>query len=281
MSSSTAGPVGAYGYRLDAGLFGRRYLHEPAADWPPLRIELRPQADGAQPSAPAGWRDALAGPGWSIRVARGGGAVSWTGPWPPRDPDSLVHPLLSVAVCAATLERGGDCFHAGAVLTPDGLVVVLAGSGGGKTTTLGWLATRCGLDVFTDDHLNVHGGVAHAGPRCLDLRPSAAVRLDLTGRSRPVRLAERHRLELAAPAVLRAPVVRTVVLEWADTSAGVRVEAVPPRDRLAILATHRTAQMTAGDLTVPLTLATLPMVRLLRPRTFDCMDEVARAVLDG
>jgi hypothetical protein len=61
----------------------------------------------------------------------------------------------------------------------------------------------------------------------------------------------------------------------------VQVLAVPPRDRLAILATHRTAQMVAGDLTVPLALAALPMVRLLRPATFECMDQVTRVVLDG
>jgi hypothetical protein len=272
--------VGAYGYRLDPDLFGRRYLHGPADDWPALRIEVHPDGEAPGP-VPVGWRDALAGPGWAVRVAAGGTAVSWTGPWAPHDPDALVHPLLSVMVCAATLERGGDCFHAGAVLTPDGLVAVLAGSGGGKTSTLAWLATRRGLDVFTDDHLNVHDGVAHAGPRCLDLRPAAATGLGLVGRSRPVRLAGRRRLELGPPAVLRAPVVRTVVLEWAPAPAAVRVVAVPPRDRLAILATHRTAQADPGDLTVPLALAALPMVRLVRPRTFDCMDEVARVVLEG
>lgn len=278
-----ARPVGAYGYRLDPAVFGDRYLHEPAADWPSLEVDLTPAGTGSRPP-PSGWRDAFAGSGWAVRVSPGGRAVSWAGPWGLRDPDALVHPLLSVVACAATLERGGDCYHAGAVLTGDGVVAVLAGSGGGKTSTLAWLSVRYGSDVFTDDHLNLRDGVAHAGPRCLDLRPGAVASLGLAEQGQLVRQSDRRRIELRPPAALRAPVVRVVVLEWApagDAGAGVQVLRIPPRDRLAILATHRTAQMAAGDLTVPLALAALPMVRLVRPRTFDCMAEVAAVVLDG
>lgn len=264
--------VGAYGFRLDPALFGRRYLNPAAPHWPALDVSL-----GAGPSARDGWREAFSGEGWAVHVRPGGDAVCWTGAEQP-DRDRMVHPLLALTVCAVTLELGGDCLHAGAVLTPDGVVAVLAPSGGGKTSTMAWLALRAGLDVFTDDHLNVRDGVAHAGPRCLDLRPDAAAQLALEDHSRQVRGAERQRYELSTPPALHAPVVRTVVLEW-----GPRVHAtsVPPRERLGIIATHRTAQPVDGNLAVPLALAAVPMMRLQRPQRFDCMPEVTRTLLAG
>ncbi|BCJ50009.1 hypothetical protein Asp14428_14840 [Actinoplanes sp. NBRC 14428] len=194
-----ASPVGAYGFRLDPAVFGRRYLHEAGPGWPALDVRV-----GTEPPARDGWREAFSGDGWAVHVDRGARGVSWSGAELP-DPDGLVHPMLALAVCAATLERGGDCLHAGGVLTPDGVVAVLGSSGGGKTSTMAWLALRAGLDIFTDDHLNVRDGVAHAGPRCLDLRPDAAVHLDLARHARQVRRSCRHRYPLPVPRRLSAP----------------------------------------------------------------------------
>jgi hypothetical protein len=272
LTQDVATAVGAYGFRLDPELFGHRYLHPAAPDWPALAVSVGTTLPGRDD-----WREAFSGAGWAVHVQPGGDAVSWTGPQAP-DQDGLVHPLLALAVCAVTLERGGDCLHAGAVLTPDGVVAVLAPAGGGKTSTMAWLALREGLHIFTDDHLTVRDGLAHAGPRCLDLRPDAAARLDLTTRSRQVRGDGRHRFELPTPPVLQAPVIRTVVLEWGPD---VQVTAIPPRERLGIIATHRTAQPVDGNLAVPLALAALPMMRLTRPQTFDCMPQVTRALLAG
>ncbi|GIJ52284.1 hypothetical protein Val02_91700 [Virgisporangium aliadipatigenens] len=263
--------VGAYGFRLDPAVFGRRYLHEAGTDWPALTVRIGAPGRGAH-----GWREAFSGEGWAVHTRPGSDEVSWSGEGQP-DRDGLIHPLLALAVCAVTLERGGDCLHGGAVLTHDGVVAVLAPAGGGKTSTMAWLALRAGLEVFTDDHLNVRDGLAHAGPRCLDLRADAAQRLDLERGSRIVRGDERRRFELPPVRRASAPVVRTVVLAWGPR---VRVEPVPPRERLGIVATHRTAQPVDGNLAVPLALAALPMVRLERPKTFDCMDEVAEAVLN-
>lgn len=272
MTQDVVSAVGAYGFRLDPGLFGDRYLHPAPRHWPALSVSV----GTVRPRRP-GWREAFSGDGWAVHVQPGGEAVSWTGPDRP-DRDSLVHPLLALAACAVALERGGDCLHAGAVLTPDGVIAVLAASGGGKTSTMAWLALREGLDIFTDDHLNIRDGVVHAGPRCLDLRPDAAVHLGLTDLSRQVRGDGRHRFQLSTPHVLDAPVIRTVVLEWGSE---VRATAVPPRERLGIIATHRTAQPVDGNLAVPLALAALPMTRLTRPQTFDCMPAVVRELLAG
>jgi hypothetical protein len=273
MREPDPGPVGAYGFRVDADVFGRRYLHPAAPGWPDLQVRL----GGSRPSAEDGWREAFAEDGWEVRVRRGGDAVWWSGPGSP-GADARVHPLLSLVACAATLERGGDCLHGGAAVTPDGVVLVLASPGGGKTSTMAWLALAAGLDVFTDDQLNVRDGMAHAGPGCLDLRPDAARRLGVDHLATPVRGGERMRLELKPPARLCAPVVRTAVLEWGPE---LRISTVPPRERLGVLCTHRTAQRVAGDLRVPLDLAALPMLRLVRPRTFDSLPAVARALVDA
>lgn len=266
-------PVGAYGFRVDPAVFGRRYLHPAAPGWPELTVHLGVPA----PPASDGWREAFACDDWAVRVHRGGDAT-WRSGAAPAGADARVHPLLSLVACAATLERGGDCLHAGAVLTPDGVVAVLAAPGGGKTSTMAWLATEAGLDVFADDQLNLRDGLAHAGPSCLDLRPDAAERLGLARRGRPVRAGSRIRLELGSPARLRAPVVATAVLEWGPE---LLISSVPPRDRLGILCTHRTVPMVAGDLGVPLGLAALPMLRLRRPPTLDHLPRIARALLGG
>lgn len=274
-ASLQAPTVGAFGFAVDADVFGSRYLYEPAAHWPRLDIEMGPTP---LPPAAGDWRQVFDGPGWEVQVRAGGDAVRWGSDAFPPSADFRVHPLLSLAVCAATLERGGDCLHAGAVSTPDGVVVVLAPSGGGKTSTMAWLALEAGLDVLTDDHLNLRNGVAYAGPRCMDLRPDAADALGLRQQSRLVRQSQRCRFELGAPRAREGRVIRTIVLAWGDE---VRLTPVRPRDRLAVLATHRTAQMLPGDLAVPLALAGLPMQRLERPKTFDCMPEVERALLAG
>ena len=263
--------VGAYGYRLDPAVFGHDYLQAADPAWPALDVRF----GTARPAH--GWREAFSGEGWAVHVEPGAGAVHWSGAGEP-EADWLVHPMLALAACAATLERGGDALHAGAVLTPDGVVAVLAPSGGGKTSTMAWLALRAGLDIFTDDHLNVRDGLAHAGPRVLDLRPDAAVHLDVTARARRVRGDDRRRYRLPVPRRLSAPVVRTVILDWGPD---VSVTPVPPRERLGHIATHRTAQPVDGNLAVPLALAALPMIRLARPQTFDCMPDVERALLAG
>jgi hypothetical protein len=157
-------------------------------------------------------------------------------------------------------------------------VLVLASPGGGKTSTMAWLALEAGLEVFADDQVNVRDGMAHAGPSCLDLRPDAAHRLGAAGLATPVRAGDRLRLELKPPTRLCAPPVRVAVLEWGSE---LEISTVPPRQRLGLLCPHRTAQLAPGDPRVPLDLAALPMLRLRRPRTFDCLPAVARALIDG
>jgi hypothetical protein len=264
-------PCGAYGYRVDPRQFDPADLHPAPSHWPSLRTAFTGPV-------PAGWPMVIDGPGWAVHVEPGGSAVHYVGSahgaWD--DPDTRLHPLLSLLCLAATLARRGDSLHASGVLTTDGVVGVLAPTGGGKTTTVAWLALHAGVQAFTDDNLTVRDGEAHAGPRSLDLRPAAATGLGVEHRAREVRQSQRRRLRLPPPDRVTAPVVRLVFLEWGEK---VSVRSVPVRERMAALATQRTAQPYPGGLTVPLDLAAVPMVVVTRPRTFAGMPDVAAAVL--
>lgn len=264
-----SGSFGAYGYRVDCQQFDPTDLHPAPPHWPALRTAF------AGP-APTGWPAVIGGEDWAVHVEPGGGAVHWVGSGHWDDPDGRLHPLLSLLCLAATLARRGDSLHASGVLTADGVVGVLAPTGGGKTTTVAWLALHAGVQAFTDDNLTVRDGEAHAGPRSLDLRPAAASALGVEADARLVRRSERRRLRLPRPDRVTAPVVRLAILQWGDR---VSVRSIPVRERMGVLATQRTAQPFPGGLSVPLDLAALPMVLVTRPKSFHCMPEVAEAVL--
>jgi hypothetical protein len=188
--------------------------------------------------------------------------------------DVLVHPVLATAAACLALHGAGDVLHGALVLAAGGAVAVLAPRGGGKTTTMAHLAGR-GATVLADDQVVMRGSVAFAGPRCLDLRPSAAALLDGDAPAAPVRGGARHRLRLP-PCPDAVELTGIVVLDFGERFA---VHTVPPVERLPLLARHRTAPGRAGDLTVPLALAALPCRRVVRPRGRAGLDAVAGLLL--
>ena len=88
-------------------------------------------------------------------------------------PEAWTHPHLSVTAVLAARWLGRRSFHSGAFVAGDGAWGVLGDRGQGKTSTLAWLASH-GYPVVCDDILVLDGGTAFAGPRCLDLRETAA-----------------------------------------------------------------------------------------------------------
>ena len=261
----------AYGYRVDVN--NREYLNVLASSLPCLDVEFEPWS----PQPPGdGWRETVLGPSWALWMAPDALRVICRSD-PPYDDDRVIHPGLAAASVVASLYGGGEALHAGAVCADDGAIALLAERGGGKTTTLGYLASRLGLGVLTDDQLVLRDHLLQAGPRCLDLRPEAADALDLRGSARQVRDAQRWRLRLD-DVPLTAPLADLVLLEWGDD---VRVERVPPGERLAFLGRHRTLPGSAGGRLMPLWLASLPMRRLTRPRGAEHLPAVARALLGG
>jgi len=94
--------------------------------------------------------------------------------------------LASVSHDLAANSRGGMLFHAGALASPRGGIVIPAASGAGKSTLVLWLACR-GLAYRSDELVFVPEltAEAHPGTRPLSLKPASgcAVRpfFDLEG----------------------------------------------------------------------------------------------------
>ncbi len=92
----------------------------------------------------------------------------------PADPDTpgWRRLLLDSVLATAAMRSGSELIHAGAVSTSGGLLAVLAGTGGGKTSLVAALLDRGGR-LFCDDLLAVHragsGIVCEPGPPLMNL----------------------------------------------------------------------------------------------------------------
>jgi hypothetical protein len=263
----------AYGFRVDGIRAPEALALSGASDWPLVRVRTAPPMVR---TAPLGVRDdtALVGmpPGVIALDRRSRSAVIETPDV--LEPDELVHPYLWRIGAVMARWQGRETFHAGGVVIGGGAWGVLGDSGDGKSSLLAWLAVRAGLEILTDDLLVVHENHAHAGPRCLDLRPEAATGLSLDGRL--VRCTQRRRVTLP-PAEGRVPLLGWVLLEWGSEVA---VERVPPPERLFRLRRFRRGPELGADGAEWLGLIGLPMVVLRRPRRWDSMDEAGWRLLD-
>ncbi len=214
----------------------------------------------------------LAGGGW-IDVAPGRVAFRLD---EPHADGNLLHPYLAPAAALAARWAGRESFHAGALIAGGGAWGLLGGKEDGKSTLLAWLALS-GHGVVADDLLVVDGGAALAGPRCIDLRGSAAERL---GAGEPLGLVgvrERWRVRLdAVPASV--PLLGWVLLDWAETLS---VRPVRGSERLLALPRHRSVQLAPESPQALLALSSLPVWRLSRPRRWDDLAEGADRLLDA
>jgi hypothetical protein len=129
--------------------------------------------------------------------------------------------------------------------------------------------------VLSDDLLVVAGKAALAGPRCLDLHPDAAQELELTSRTHPVRVGQRRRLRLE-PVALEVPLCGFVALDWGERQSITRV---PPAERIALIAAHRTIRRPQGEAASLLDLGGLPAWRLRRPRGWGSLDAAVERLL--
>jgi hypothetical protein len=132
---------------------------------------------------------------------------------------------------------------------------------------------RRGYGIVADDMIVLMGGMAFAGPRCLDLRPEVASRVDGEGDAVLVRGGSRTRLSLpSVPAIV--PFAGWIVLEEGSTLGAVRV---PLAERLPYL--RRQLMMGARPVTAGLDLLAHPMWALRSPRTWAALPAAADALL--
>ena len=209
----------------------------------------------------------LAGSSRASVDASAGTATLWSRRrWPAA---LMVHPFLSVPALAWGWWGGGETIHGGAVLGASGAWVIMGKKGRGKTTLLAALARR-GATVLSDDLSVITGGQVLRGPRCLDLRPSAAAQLGAECAGKP---RGRCRMQLGA-APERAPLAGFVSLSWGDAA----VTEVTPAERLRRLTENAMVERPRRD-GARFDLVSLPMLDVRRLRDWRSLDASVDAVI--
>lgn len=273
-TAQTSRPSGCYGFRLAGVDGGRALLVDAPADWPLLDVRQE-AASGTGPAVDRVGADRAELPlhdGWAT-VDRSPARATFH-LHRPRPAGDLIHPYLAPAAALVARWAGLESFHAGAFVAGGGAWVVLGDKEDGKSTTLAHLALE-GSEVLTDDLAVLDHGCVLAGPRCIDLRESAAAQLGVGEPLGVVGVRERWRLPLdpAAPCV---PLRGWVRLAWGDE---VSVEEVRGAERMLALLPFRSVRLTPEEPRALIDLGSLPMLRLRRPRRWDTLREAGRRLV--
>jgi energy-coupling factor transporter ATP-binding protein EcfA2 len=195
--------------------------------------------------------------------------------------EALVHPYLAGPVSIANHWLGRQVLHAGAVLYEGRVTALVGNRQAGKSTLLAMLA-GAGKAIVTDDLLVLSDGWAFPGPRFVDLRVGAAVRLSQGRDLGILGNRERHRVHttIAAPPD-GARLNRIVFLEWGGDVA--ELVPVPASERVPRLLNQVAiqAQVALPDPLAMLNLASVPTLVLRRPQNWDVAEHVITMLAAG
>ena len=196
----------------------------------------------------------------------------------PARPDdrALVHPHLAGVAAVAAHWLGRESFHAGAFVAAGGVWGLLGEKGAGKSSLLASLALA-GVPVVSDDVLVLDGRTALAGPRSVDLRADAAMRLRAGDPLGVIGERERWRLPLQ-PIAPELPLRGWVVLRWGDRTMVKRPQG---SERLGALLPHRGARLYPPKPEELIDLSSLPFLELWRRRRWDSADDALRQLLEA
>lgn len=268
--------LGAYGLRLTGLETARRYLVEAPASWPDLAVTRQAGMAGIEHDLVADdWAEyRVLGGGCCVRLDREPLAARFTVADVFSD-DAMAHPGLGMLASITNRWLGRDSFHAGAFLAGAGAWAVLGAKEAGKSTMLGYLAAK-GIGVVSDDVLIIGDGHALSGPRCVDLRHSAA---DWMGQGVDIGVVgERRRWRVQLPPVpAAAPLQGWIVPVWGDH---VELEVVPPAGRLPLLYANLALTRIPRSPERLLRLAALPCLIFRRPRRWEAMEQAVVTLLD-
>ncbi len=268
--------LGAYGLHWTGLEMESRYLVDAPAGWPDLaieRIEGTPTLE--RDTMEDHWAQyRLFGGRCCVRLDKEPLTARFTATEEISD-DEMAHPGMGTAATIINRWLDRDVFHAGAFLVGAGAWGVLGAKEAGKSTMLAYLAAK-GVGIMCDDVLVVEDGHGFAGPRCVDLRASAA---DWMGQGVDIGLVgDRGRWRVRVPPVPAAvPLRGWIVPAWGDHVA---LEAVPPAGRLPLLYAN------LGLIRMPrrperlLRLAALPCLTFRRPQRWEAMEEAVAMLLD-
>lgn len=265
---------GAYGMALP-DLPGQRWLTPAAATWP--RWSVTQQVGPPPPMRHVDVkRELLATTSYgAVHIDRTTQTTTifTADPFPDA---AFVHPLLTLTAVVHAEWSGRLGFHAGALLAAGGAWGVLGERQDGKSSALAWLV-RHGVPVLSDDLLVTDGDRVCAGPRCIDLRESAATHFRAGEELGRVGHRNRWRLDLA-PVEPEAPLAGWVVLAWGDGPP--RVDRVATRAAVQRLSDQRGTAIVGDHPLAWLAAASKPMVRLTRPQSWETMAEAMTLLID-
>lgn len=268
--------VGAYGLRISGPVPSERLQPAPG-HWLPWRLTWSPPVGPYRPQHLTEARALIdLRPEGQVLIDRPSSTTTVFSTHAP-SPEAWAHPYLSATAATVARWLGNHAFHAGAFVHRGAAWAVLGQGEQGKTTLMAWLASR-GYEVLCDDILVLDSsGAALAGPRCLDLRESAARRFGL-GQDIGV-VGSRRRWRAALPPVpAEVPLGGWVVPAWAEETG---VAPVPASARLGALLAHRAITAPEEDDGRWLSLLALPMFELRRPRSWEAMDASLGALLEA
>jgi hypothetical protein len=266
---------GIYGVKLDG--FREPELLVPISDgyeWPVVRVARDSEAcDGPSRMDDREALIRIVG-GSCVRLDRRQGSASLFVA-PEETEATLDHAFLSMLGACFARWRGDDSFHAGGFVADGGAWALVGERLAGKSSLLALLEMR-GHDVLTDDLVVVSDGAVLAGPRCVDLRPSAGDRLGLRERTQDARGEERRRLMLG-PVEPEVPFRGWIFLSW-----GVDLELRPLRgqERLQRLFAARMLSQPGTEPGQLLELSAYPAWELRRPLRWESLLAAADRLLD-
>ena len=272
MTVSNGGP-GVYGLRIE-GFDDPALNTEVPKTW--TSIEVRTLVADCADDAPVAVDDESATRGMpgvgEVRVVREPASVLVRS----RDPvesDLLVHPVLGWAAWLMACWNGRSVLHGAAFVGESGAWVVLGEREAGKSTLMAALTQR-GVAVLADDIAVIDDGHVLAGPRRIDLRPDAPGELGFET-PRWIRGRTRRRVSLAS-VESSVPLAGFIRLYWGED---VSVTPVSPLDRIG--AFGELVGSSVSNPTSVLDLATLPMIGLVRPRSWTMIDAGVEAILSA
>jgi len=259
---------GAYGLAVDfAG--SREVLVAAPATWQQWRFAYQVENSGVECQEEWGPSGAVLRmlPTGTAFLDRNSRTTTFSVPVMP-PPEAFVHPHLGSTAVAVGQWSGHATFHASSFVNGGGVWGVLGGRGHGKSSTIAWLHVA-GVEIMADDLLVASHGVVFAGPRCLDLRESAAEHFGIGDDIGEVGSRRRWRVQL--PAVdAELPLRGWVSLAWGD-EVGIRT--CGAEERFAALSANRAFLLSESHPESWLELLGLPMYELQRPRDWLHMDD--------
>ncbi len=271
--ASAPNGAGAYGLSLP-DLPGEDWLLEAPASWPTWRFSCEVRTispvQGLWPD-----RAVFVGSAGAYSILDRAKAQTLVVSAEPLPEAAFVHPVLSLTAMVWAEWNQRLAFHAGAFIAGDGAWGLLGERGHGKSSTLAWLVAHR-QPVVCDDALITDGTVVFAGPRCVDLRASAAEHFGIGVNLGRVGTRTRWRVDVA-PVPPEAPLNGWVVLTWGDE---VRLERLSTADAFHYLRTHRGFRITQQHPLPWLEVASKPIYLLSRPRAWSALDAAMELLLE-